>query len=401
MIDKYNTKVSMFQCCKSPVVLKEVPVIKILNEIKTGGDNLDLLQKARQQGKGSCIYDKIKTQKLNTFSPNASFSRKRKASRIKNLTGLVYLDIDGCTEIDYQNPYIFATWLSLSATGRGVLIKIKGVTEDNFSSAYTSIAREIGLDVDPNCKDITRQVVISYDPEIYINHGSKAYHYKEVEPQDELNIPLTVSKKRKKEKCDLKGDKLFDNIRWDNIEDYDLKGEDFVIFDENQYFSKAYIPETIEEGKRNSTINSTIHQLKALNPELSPTDLYRLINILNSRCSPPLPYSEIEEVKRKLSEKLEENDQFEPLPNYRRRVIFAKGINKRDRQKIGAQVSGEIKVNTTLNKIQECLDDWDLYKGRVTNNKIAKAIGRSKKTVDKYSARFKLQKKIINENLRS
>jgi hypothetical protein len=406
IIEKYPSyEVSLFKCCKSPQVERNVKINEVLREIKFGGPNLNYILEARkvaiaayENKTNSPFYDKIKTTSINSFSPNASFKHKRNKKSIENLSGLIYLDIDGSTDIDLSNPYIYSTWLSLSGKGRGVLVKVNGIDNQNFSFAYNSIAEEINIDVDPHCTDLSRQVVISYDPNIFINDHSKTFSIGEFVSDKENKIPLTVPKKRKREECYLKGGNFLNKLRWDNLEDYDLQGKDYVIFDEIQYFSKAYIPETIGEGKRNSTINSTIHQLKALNPLLTKEHLFRLINILNSRCSPPLPPSEIEDMKRKLSKKLEEEDYFfELLPNCKRRVIFANSVCKKERQKIGAQVSGKVKKNYTIDMIQHCLDDWDLNEGRVTNEKIAKAIGRSKKTVDKYSPQFKSQKQIINK----
>lgn len=399
-----NPEVSIFKSCKSPSVERNTKIDEVFKEIKEGSSKLNLILEARksfstahQTGKKCPHYDKIKSTSLNTFTPNATFTDKRNKRNINNLSGLVYLDIDGSTEIDYNNPYIFATWLSLSATGRGVLVKTTGITKDNFPIVYDLLAKELGVEVDPHCKEPSRQVVISYDPYIYINNRSKPYNCESIVTGKDKNIPPTVPKKRKREECDLKGDKLFEGLRWNNLSDYDLAGKEYVVLDEPMYFSKAFIPESIENGKRNTTINLTVHQLKALNPDLTESTLHRIINVLNSRCADPLPPSEIEEIKRKLNSKYKEND-FDPIPNYPRSVIFDKKVSQKERQRIGAGVSGLNKVKKTLSKIQECLNDWDLNTGRITNKKIAEIIGMSKKTVDKYSAGFRDQINMINAN---
>ncbi|GHA39404.1 hypothetical protein GCM10007103_20910 [Salinimicrobium marinum] len=270
----YNPTVSIFKCCKSPFVIEEVSVTEILHNIKTGGKDRDLKIKARtaalkaqQEGKNNSFYVKVKTNDLNTFTPNATFTHKRNLGSIKKLSGLVYLDIDGCTDIDLNNPYIFATWLSLSGTGRGVLVKAEGLSRGNFSIVYESLAKELGLEVDHITKDISRQVVISYDPDIYINSNSITYICKKEVDNKIVNTPLTVPKKRKKKICDLKGDKKYNNIRYDNLEDYNLEGKDYVVFEEEVRFSKLFIPEVITSN-RYIKISTTVHQLMALNPHL-------------------------------------------------------------------------------------------------------------------------------------
>lgn len=393
---KWNPAVSIYKCCKSPIVINEVPIEAILQEIKTGGENHDLLLEARNQGKNTPLYESIKTKELNTFTPNATFNHTRNLNAIKNLSGLVYLDIDGCTKIDFDNPYIYSTWLSLSGTGRGVLVKAEGLNKDNFSLAYASIAKDIGIDVDHNCKDLTRQVVISYDPNIHININSKTFDCKGLVLKKGINTPLTVPYKEKKRGiCERKGDK---NIRYDNIEDYNLNGNDYVVFEEEEMFSKLFFPVEIRTN-RYSKISTTVHQYMALNPD-QPLDAgIKLIDVLNARCSTSLPELEINKIKRDLEKKVQTGD-LTPIPNWGRYTVFSEKVSSKERQVIGAKVAGRNKRRNTMQKIQKCLDDWDLNLGRVTNRKIADMTGLATKTVDKYSREFfKSQKEIINNNI--
>lgn len=396
----YNPVVSLFKCCKSPIVVKDVTIKEILHEIKTGGQKLDLLLKARKQGKHSSLYEKVKTQNLNTFTPNATFEHKRNKGSIKMLSGLVYLDIDGCTEIDFDNPYIFATWLSLSATGRGVLVKAEGINKGNFSFVYETLAKELGLDVDPHAKGLARQVVISYDPDIYINSHSKIYYCEKELSKKIESTPLTVPfKKRPGKKWERKGGKTYNNIRYDNLKDYDLKGKEYEVFDEGIMFSRFFIPEIIRSN-RYITISTAVHQQMTLNPSLDLKDAKRFIDVLNTRCSDPLPESEIDKIKRDIEKKIEEGDLF-PIDNWKRYIVFSENVPTKERQILGAKVAGRNKRRKTIAKIQECLDDWDLSNdGKVTNKKIAEKTGLAKKTVDKYSKlHFAAQKDLINNNI--
>ncbi len=399
MDKNWNPSVSIFQNCKSPAVINEVTIEKILQEIKTGGKNHDLLIEARRQGKNSSFYESVKTKHLKTFSPNATFNHKRNLIGIKKLSGLVYLDIDGCTKIDFDNPYIFAAWLSLSGTGRGVLVKAEGLNEDNFFLAYDSIAHEIGLVVDPACKDLTRQVVISYDPDIYINHNSKPYYCNGNLPKKITSTPLSVPFKNKEKRiCERKGDKNFKDIRYDNTQDYNLEGKDYEVFDEKVMFSRLFIPEVIKTN-RYSTISTAVHQLMALNSHLQLEAGKKFIDALNGRCLIPLPKNEILKIKRDIEHKIQTGN-LTPIPNWGRYTAFSEKVAPKERQVIGAKVAGRNKKRKTIEKIQECLDSWDLNLGRVTNQKIAELTGRAKKTVDKYSKEFfKTQKEIINNNI--
>ena len=396
MNKKWNPAVSIFKCCKSPVVIDEVTIGAILNQIKTGGQNLDLIKEARKRGKESTFYEKVKTTKINTFTPNATFRCKRNLGNIKELSKLVYLDIDGCTDIDVNNPYIYATWLSLSATGRGVLVRAKGLNKDNFAFAYESIAMEIGLDVDPMAKDISRQVVISYDPEMYINPDSKSYNCTGM-VSEKRDIPLTVPLKKKKERNVSERGVTFKNIRYNDFEDYDLEGKEYEVFDEPVGFSKFHIPEVITKN-RYSTISATVHQYMALNPDLPLESARHFIEVLNKRCSNPLDDTETDKIKRDIEKKMDTGDLF-PILNVQRYTAFSENVSTKDRQIIGAKVAGRNKRRKTLQKIQDCLNSWDLNLGKATNKKIAEITGLAQKTVDKYSKFFKDQKEIINNNV--
>lgn len=400
-----NSLVSLFKCVKDPKVVIERPIANVLHVIKTGNAYKDVILKARQAGKNTSLYDHLKTTQIPTFSPNASFESKRTAKNMKGLTGLMYLDLDNCTELQLS-PLIYATWLSLSGSGRGILVKTKDVTKDNFKDAYYSVAKELGIEADPQCVDITRQVVLSFDPEIYLNEESETYEYKggkDTTERMECTItPLKVElKKRGEKKYESEGGLFNEDTKWNDLHTCDLEGQDYIIFETKTFFSKAYVPENIPQGRRFLMVSAVSHQMTALNLHWSQEEVNSFLNILNSRCHPPLPQTEIQSILRNLL-KRKESGNLKPLKNFGRYVIFSDKVSKKEKQSIGGsiggKISGRIKVNKTKAKIQECLDSWDLLKGKVTNRAIAEYTGLALKTIDKYSKLFKEQKAQINKN---
>lgn len=402
-----DSLVSVFKCVKNPKVVGEISITNVLSAIKIGGIYKEIILNARQAGKNTDLYNHLKTTQIATISPNASFEGRRIAKCLKELTGFMYLDLDNCTELK-SSPLIYSSWLSLSGTGRGILVRIKGVDGNNFKDAYYSVAKELDIEADTQCVDITRQVVLSYDPDIYINEESDTYTHKEGtgtrEKPQTTNTPLKVElKKEKEKKYNSKGGLFQDNTNWNDLHTYDLEGKDYVIFEVKTYFSKGYVPETIPKGRRFLTISAVSQQLTALNLHWSNEDVGNLLNILNSRCDSPLPKPEMQRIFRDLLNK-KESGTLKPYKNFGRYVIFSDKIPKKEKQsiggRIGGQISGSVKVKKTKAKIQECLDSWDLLQGKVTNKAIAECAGIALKTVDKYSKHFKEQKARINKNVK-
>ncbi|GHA51513.1 hypothetical protein GCM10007103_35000 [Salinimicrobium marinum] len=164
------------------------------------------------------------------------------------------------------------------------------------------------------------------------------------------------------------------------------------------FFQPAFLFSKGVSIRRNDRYLKGRLQRGQLSPEYPLEDAIWFIDVLDKRCSESLPESEINKIKRDIIQKLEEGDLI-PIENWPRYVVFSKNVSTKERQIIGAQVAGRNKRNKTLRKIHECLDDWDLHNdGKVTNKKIAEKTGLAKKTVDKYSPKFREQKKLINEN---
>ena len=93
-------------------------------------------------------------------------------------SGFIYIDIDNNNhDINFlkQDEYIYSCWRSLSDTGVGALVKVNGITAQNFKECWRYLEnyfRGYGITIDQQTNDITRQNVISFDPDIYINENA-------------------------------------------------------------------------------------------------------------------------------------------------------------------------------------------------------------------------------------
>ncbi|MCC8018274.1 MAG: hypothetical protein LIO85_00655 [Rikenellaceae bacterium] len=109
------------------------------------------------------------------------FSERKKSGLIKH-SGLICLDIDHIDDIApvktilSKLPYVIYAGLSSSGTGLFVIIEISN--PDRHLEHYYSLERdfkELGIIIDPACKDITRLRGYSFDDDPYINWNAEIY----------------------------------------------------------------------------------------------------------------------------------------------------------------------------------------------------------------------------------
>lgn len=387
--------ISCFKNIKSPTVVGEIDIYDFIESIKTPNPNLRIeIEKAREY-----IYHDEKDkyvqlkETLPCFSLNFSFNQKKKNSNIKSPTGLIYIDIDNGIEIDLDNRYIFAAWKSLSGLGRGVLVKVNGLTLNNFKKTYFDISRELNIVADKYAAKATQYNIHSYDKDIYINEDSLIWYAKE-----DNKTPITLTYREKKRK-DIKALGVNPKILYNNINDLDFGDSEYLFFpEEKEAIAQAFIPPRIYLGQRNQILSAIAFQIRALNPELPIEDYKRFIlNINSSRCTEPLKENEV----LGIASKVLNNESLEPIYNKPRRIIFNPNLNitNEKKRKITNKYLGQLRVKRTKFEIKECLENWDFDNlGKVTQKKLALETRKNIKTIEKYYKYFKEHVYIINQS---
>jgi len=389
--------ISCFNNIKSPLVAKEVDIYEFIEQVKEPNQSvLDLIIKARTNyGKDKYLYDKIKEQ-LPCFTLNFSFHNRKANANIKASTGFIYLDVDNKTDIDLANELIFVSWKSLSNNGRGVLVKVEGLTKNNFKNTYLSIAKELNIEADKNANKPSQYCIHSYDKDIYLNNDSITWECK-----DEIikNTPTKgILLKGKKDRA-KKG--VFTKLRFNNIDDYDFKGKDYLYFeDKKEAIAEVFIRKRITKGNRNNVISSIASQIKALNLNIPFDDFRRLLlNVNFDRCRPSLKGYEIDSV----IEKVFKNKENKLFFNSEKRFLFnpQSNLTKQEKTKITAPIMGERRSDKTVSEIKEVLNKWDRNKhGKVTINTLITETGKCKNTIEKYYKNFKELRTKINNDMK-
>jgi len=131
------------------------------------------------------IADKVKNREFKaTFLPyvtfSGTFSKRNEEALIKH-SGLIALDFDHIENVYtlkeklLVDPFLATELLFISPNGNGlkwvVKIDISGKYSHSelFRALFNYIKNTYEIEVDKNCKDVSRATYLCYDPEAYIN----------------------------------------------------------------------------------------------------------------------------------------------------------------------------------------------------------------------------------------
>ena len=396
-------KVSKFESAKAPKVKQVLSIEDVLQIIKNGDEYLQIINTARLYGKGSAIYDNIKTNLLPSFRFNFLFEDSASNKNIIASTGLIYLDVDGVDTIP-TNDYIFASWKSLSNKGYGLLVKVDNLTLDNYSNVYNQLTEIIGINSDAGARKATQQTILSYDKNLYCNPNSNIYNYSENKKVS--NHPIL----EEREECIVTNDTFLsidsDTIQFNNIESYftnEYENELYRVFDEKIKICSPFIPIRIEVGKRNSTLFYLLSQYALLNPKAGKQFFKAISETINKKMYPRLESNEIESIINSVLLKREDNS-LKLFYNEERKILFNPNalITGKEKMKIVNQVLGNIKSQLTKETIYIALENWDFESyGAITQKKIVELTGKSIATVKRYWKEFKSYTKDLNNDYKA
>lgn len=380
-------QLTQYANAKSPQVQQVVTLESVLQTIKNRDDeNLILIQSARALGKGHPKYDTIKTTLLPTYRFNFLFDGSASNDNITTATGLIYLDADNLDEIP-DNPYILASWKSLSDTGFGILAKVDNLTKSNHGDVYDQLSELIGITSDAGARKATQQTILSHDPNLYYNPNSLVFHF-----QDKVSYAPILEKKEKCiGTCDTCGNWNEDAIRFNNISDYFTDDTPYLVFQEKIKICNPFIPLRIEEGKRNSTMFFLLSQYALLNPKAGRPFLKSIGESINNHMSPHISDRELNAVVDSVLRKRDEGT-LTIHYNEERRILFNPKAQLAPKEKtaIVNRELGRLKSDITRELIQTVLECWDSEaEGAITQKKVSLLAGRGIATIKRHWSEFK------------
>lgn len=172
--------ISSYKNVRSVNSQERIDILDALNRIKNGINKEPIIEARAAIAAGNKTeYDNIKAT-LPTFRFSALFTGSKRADAEAH-TGFICLDFDKFEDLDEMHkkivalkddPYTFAIWLSPSAEGFKLLVRIPK-SLDHHKYYFDALATYYSMDEwDQSTSDITRHCFHSYDPDLFINEGS-------------------------------------------------------------------------------------------------------------------------------------------------------------------------------------------------------------------------------------
>lgn len=174
-------KVSMFKSCKDKTQPFYIPLKDWLKGLSTYRITINQIRSAR---------NKKEINKLKSTLPVAAISGIFSGRKLKDLTehtGLTCIDIDGkdnpkvdnledLKSIISQLPFVM--YCGLSASGKGLYCIVELQYPQEHIQQFYALEKDfldMGIIVDPSCKDVTRLRFFSYDENAYYNEAVISY----------------------------------------------------------------------------------------------------------------------------------------------------------------------------------------------------------------------------------
>lgn len=388
--------INFFSSVTEPTVKSTISISTCFDMVRSGGENKSLIEEARYAlliDRNKDKYDGIKV-KLPCVNYSFMFDGYRNGQNIIKPTGLIALDIDGNITLP-DNDYNFASYRSLSTTGRLLLIKIENLTPSVYKYNYQLISEELGLTTDTNAAKATQPFVLPLDSSIYINDSSKTW----IAQEPKKTHFITEKKERVIGNGLGSSDKRFSNIK-DLISAVKFEG---AIHDLHKkiYVASFLIPRNgIAEGFRNRCLLGLGYQFRALNPDnTSYYDVHNLIWDINRKhCKPPISKKEFLKIVESIMKTKREDLQLNY--NESKRFLFNPDydLTTKEKQSLVMIALNKEKVIKSFKDIETAVNNWDfIANGKITQKKITEITGKNIKTIKKYYPKFKSKIKQLNK----
>lgn len=378
-------------------------------------EHLKQVEYARSLERSSKEYKAIKIYKLPAITINFQYSNNYITG--KNLdkpTGYLYIDVDNLTEQDLKinTAYVCAYWRSLSDKGLTLVVKVDGLTPDNFKIATQEIANALDIPYDPQAVSIDRLTILSYDPNAYYNDNVEVFSISELLANSDVTVEHSGNRTQFFRDTIIKDNSLIgihcngkiryhdlDEVTKDMVFEYNDQG----IHDCGQNkikYHNTFMPKGVKEGKREKILSLYAKRLIYLNPDLNIEILSKLIytaNMLNLLV--PLESKEVQNIIDKAFK-----DRKIPRSNKTKRFFFQDiTLTPVEKSKKCLEVLNQERREKTQekkNKISELLCNWDCHTdGKITPKKIMELTGLKKTMVYDYFKENKDSVPNCNNNL--
>jgi hypothetical protein len=377
---------------------------QLIEHIKENPKKSEIL-KLRQLPYKSSQYDALKL-KLSPITPHGTFTGSRKES-IENLSGYMYFDIDGFTTkaelnetIKKLNDTFPLTFICKSCGGQGLafLLKVNGITKDNFKFIHAFIRNEFlkdGYNIDKAAGGLIRKWIVSYDPDVIYNKDAE-YNLDMPAYEKFVEKHKTTPKKINKTEPDLVLDLDLDDGLESDIIPFDALCKlitteskyvkkitgDFTV-EEMEYYKIIY-PRIIKDGDKHRTYIRIINALYYLNEDITQQQVFSYIFYVNNMADQKMMKTKLLALVKYICGKIEETGEVR-LKTRIKKIHFnpESDLTKSNKQSMAAKISGALRSNKTKESIQQVIANFEANSIKVTKKKIAEELGITEKTVQR------------------
>jgi hypothetical protein len=264
-----------------------------------------------------------------------------------------------------SNPLFKATWVSSSGMGVHTLVYCPGLNNFNFKPTMKKLhdtLREQGIPPDNKVMDISRKMVISYDPDLKNNHHNIAFetsgtfiHTVSLPEIKELTLDQINAQS-------LHGIMQQLKVDFRTPEDFS-DGAGYHVYEEGKEIVRIWFKSKVSSG-RNNTFVSVTSALLYLNPWLSnyPGRLKATLMAVNNRvCQIPLSWDKISQMVEWAIKRWNEGTLDKPSTETRK-IIINRTVYRttKEAQSVAAKVSGQIRRKNKIRLLQEAYNEYYL-----------------------------------------
>lgn len=368
-------------------------------ELIEASEYSDLITYAR--GLDETAKDEIKVNQIPCVTINFKYKKYKKKENCIGATGLMYIDIDAPDfDISILNKeYVRCYYKSFSGKGYGIIVKVDGLTEQNFDATYFSVCTKLGIAqyVDLGAKKSSQFNVLSFDKELFDNPFSKIFN--------SINTPLIENNRRERRAYSTEWG--VNNVRFSNRQDYIKNDEDYFVDFGNIEIIECKLLFKKVSRRRNDILLSYCTNLLYLNPNIYYERLYKIMGAVNfHNFYNPVDEEQLNRIVNSVIS-YHEQGSLKPHPQKKKgSIVFNDKVknkySKEEKFAIVRDINCKNRIEKSKEKIKNIISKWDFEKfGKITQISIVKNHSISKKTVEKYYSIFKEEIKIINSKFAS
>lgn len=397
-------ELNYFTNTKSPQVVSATTINDWFELIKTENRFTANIIKARNN---ELDYNQVKLFQTPAVTINFIYDDYKIDENIIGPTGAMYIDIDDPSfSMDLlDQSKILAMYHSFGGLGWSLIVKVYGLTKENFKSIYEAIIEDLQITkfVDKNAIKASQYNVLSHDPNIFINEKAKVYIANDL--LQSLTVPQSSVIYNKRERAYTPdGGTLaeFIPLRFNDLNKIEIQ-KDYIVNWDGYEWIRCFIPMKKHTKGRNNLLLSYCNNLVWLNSHISFEKCLSIMCSVNTGAfESPCNNDQVIRVVKSIF-KYKEAGTLQPIYNdKRRKIVFKAGVKltKEEKLDVCRKELALKRSNDSKNKIYSIIESWDFTAyGQISIRNISKNHPISKKTVAKYWSEFKDFTTELNKNI--